>query len=355
MKYIISASLLLLLTCSFMMGCVTRVGDDREVIQRNEISLKAGLNRVGNSSSKADGTIVYTASVVGWEVLESTADYSYDPKWYSTSDIVSLSDATKITLNPVQYYNENTLVKTHIKAWHPRGGTVVGGAVSFAPEHNSKDGLVDVLFADEIWATCLISPSSALRFRHMLTQLKFEVVADENYAAMNNRITSIVIKNAELPLGLDVVNNAVSYDVAGELSVPNIDGQNGILIGTTASGVGSAVMVRPFAGNSFKVDIVTHQKVYTNVDITINDDPQFLAAKSYKVTLDFTGGHIFVGSSIEDWIEVEKIEDVVHPTSSVKNPHLGYLDRDIYFKQHKIINQTKHETQQEILTKIKKY
>lgn len=341
MKYIISASLLVLLICSFMIGCMKRVGDDKEVPQGREISLKASLNRVGSSSAKADGTVVYTASVVGWEVSESTADYSYDPKWYSTSDISSSSDASIIALDPVQHYNENTLVKTHIKAWYPRGGAVVEGAVSFAPEHNSKDGLVDVLFADEIWATGLIAPSSALRFQHMLTQLKFDVVADENYASMNNRITSIVIKNAELPSGLDLVNNAVSYDAAEDLSVPNIDGQSGVLIGTTASGVGSAVMVRPFAGNSFKVDIVTEQKVYTNVDITINDDPQFLAAKSYKLKLDFSGGHISIGSSIEDWIEAEKIEDIVQPTSGIKNPRLGYLDRGAYFKQHKIINQTK--------------
>lgn len=301
--------MLTLFCCAGLVGCMKNTVGEKPIVGR-EINLKAGLNAVVGGSSKAPVETggEFVASVVGWEVSGSTPDYASAPKWYSTAQIAATADVSQVVLVPEQLYNENTAIKTHIKAWYPVGGDVVGGQVTFAD--NVKDGLTDVLFADGVWATAVIAPSSALHFKHMLTQLKFEVVGDDGYAALGNKVTSIVIKNVELPTGIDVVSNEVLYQAALNLALPEVAAE-GVAIGTVETRVGQAAMVRPFGGNNFLIDVITTQATYSDVRVTIADDPQFVTGRAYRITLRFAGSRVTAGSSVEQWTDGKGGADVM--------------------------------------------
>lgn len=292
------------LACSIaMVGCAKR-----EVTTpasgNGRVELTAGLSAIAIPSGRAtvETGNTFAASIAGWETSESSADYTVAHKWYSTADIKATTDPEVVVLTPEQLYNENTATKTYMKAWYPQGTPAAGGLVTFDADKNSKDGLVDVLFADAIWATAAVVPSAPLAFKHMLSQLRFEIVGDANYDKVDNKVTAILVENVELPTGLNLATNTVTYQAAADQNVPEVDGA-GVAIGTTAAAVGSPMMVRPFAGNTFNVDVTTAQATYSDVKVTIATDPTFTAGKSYLIKLRFIGSAISVESTVEEWVE----------------------------------------------------
>lgn len=292
------------LVCSiFTVGCLKKEPISPETTNVR-VELKAGLSAItipANKASIETGT-TFTASIAGWQTAQNTADYSQAHTWHSTAEISASASPEAVTLSPEQFYDEVPATKTYMKAWFPQGAPATSGLVTFTEAHNPKDGSVDVLFANEIWATSAIAPSAVLQFKHMLSQLRFEVISDANYDKIDNKVETITVESVELPVGLNLTDNTVSYQTTADQLVPGVNAA-GVAISTTATAVGDPMMIRPFTTNNFKVDIKTSQLTYNDVTVTIKGETTFIAGKSYLIKLRFIGSAIAVESTVDEWVE----------------------------------------------------
>lgn len=291
----ITTTVIFAMLCTLAMSGCTKQGNNGVPQGKQAINLRARGSSVAVRGSVDQGS-TFTASVAGWEGAEA-ANYGSAAKWYSTSYVTSSSENAAITLLPVQFYNESVSIKTFIRAWHPAVEPGADGKVTFP---GIADGVTDVLVADQIWGTIQVTPEP-LVFRHPLTQLKFKVVSGYDYDVLGNSLTAIVIKGAQLPVGLDLVTGEVMYASVADLRLPGL--LTAIPIVGEAASAGAAVMVRPFDGNSLKVDIKTTLEDYNDVVVTISDDEKFVPGKAYTMTLTFTGKDVVIGATVDQWEE----------------------------------------------------
>lgn len=283
--------MVLVLLCLVVIGCSEQRVDIPTESDRT-IILKAALSTTKGS---IDGGSSFTASVVGWET-SATVDCTSAINWHSTALVTASSTSSAIDMQPEQLYNGNYVTQTYIKAWHPSASPTVQGTVIFA---GTQDGTTDVLFADAVVGSIVTLPKP-LVFKHMLTQLKFQVVGDVDYVTKGNAVTSIVINGVELPAGINLSTNDVIYSAAADIALPSVT--TPVAITSTPSAVGSAVMMKPVTGNTIIIDVKTSIADYDGVLVTIDTDSNFVPGKAYTITLNFAGqGGISVGSTVSEW------------------------------------------------------
>lgn len=259
------------------------------------IRLNAGLRTLSKAAIN-NGT-AFKAAVAGWE-SSGDADYAQAQTWLTGSDITASENAGTISLDQTQYYSQNSAVRTYIRAWYP-AGTLSGGQVDFAGDEAYKgDGTDDVLLAAKVTGSALDSEAKTLVFSHPLTQLKFAVEGDADFS-QTTAIRSITVLDACLPSGLDLTRDAVTYAGTSPLPVPGIDGTQ--LITTSRTLTGQAVMVQPFTGNTFQVDVETSVTTYRGVTVTIDGDAAFKPGKAYTITLSFAGIRVGTQASVTAW------------------------------------------------------
>ena len=196
-------------------------------------------------------------------------------------------------LKDPQTYDANNGVKTYMKAWQPAGAPA-NGAVTFS----NTDGTVDVLLAGPISGSKNDNTGKVLHFAHKSTQLKFKVVADASLAA-GTTIRKISVLNAELPTGIDLTADAVTYAAVATLDVPGIPADKEI--STTAAVVGEPVMIRPMRGNTVTLRIETSSATFERVTATIDDDTNFVEGKAYTITLTFKQQSLSLTATVAEW------------------------------------------------------
>lgn len=248
------------------------------------ISLAAGM---ASKAAVEDGE-VFTASVAGWETAAGTTPaYGGACTWLSVASVAASTTAGQIALVPPQHYHPENSVKTCIKAWSPTGPPDQEGLVTF---DGTPDGTADVLFAGEVSGSGEDNGTKTLNFVHLLSQIRFKIISIATEYPANPTLTSITVKNAQLPVGLDLKTDAVRYTAAADLPVAGIT-PGEVVFDMTESPAGNPILVRPFDGNTIVVDIVTSAGLHQNVQATIDDDTHFIAGKAYIITLTYTGNH----------------------------------------------------------------
>lgn len=224
----------------------------------------------------------FTAAIAGWETT-GTPDYGAASTWQSGFTAVA-GTAQPVQLTPQAYYNLDGKVKTYMKAWHPAGTLAADGTVTFA---GTEDGTTDVMLTDVISGSSEDMQNKNLEFSHLLCQLRFRV-RSATELTMKPTLTSLTVKEVQLPTGLNLVTDAVIYAPAAAFAVTGIvPGQ--IRFETTAQGAGAPLLLRPFAGNMLTVDIVTSEGTYPGVVATIDGDADFIPGKAYTITLTYNG------------------------------------------------------------------
>lgn len=261
------------------------------------IRLSAGIQNTVNRAAVNDGD-KFIAQVAGWEVASGvTKDYATPSKWITTAEITADETAGNVVLAEGQFYNPTETTRTYLKAWHPQGEPV-NGMVSF-----SSDGTLDVMLASEVVGSAADNKVKNINFRHKLTQLKFELLGDQTYAQNAISVKSITILDARLPNGLDLATDEVKYAGAGALTVPGIDAPQ--VLTTQKMPIGHSVMVEPFVGNTFKVDVVTNNgykdTTYPGITITIDKDVTFVEGRVYTICLIFNAPGISVSAAVTPW------------------------------------------------------
>lgn len=287
-----------LLCAALFTGCSKSeetVGNDLAI--RLSAGMKTTLNRAAiNTTDK------FSAGVAGWETSESTNNYATAAKWLTTAQITAAEAAANVQLDKGQFYNGDGS-KTFMKAWFPAGELAADGKVNFVgkPDYTA-DGTVDVMLAPEVHGSAYDKSIKNLAFDHKLTQIKFLVVGDKKFIDEKTMVKSITVKEAQLPTGIDLTNNSVIYATTAPLVVPDINAQ---LLTDREVAAGSCVMIMPFVGNTFKVDVVTNNgtadTTYTDIVITIDKDENLVAGRAYTISLAFGAPGINVSASVTPW------------------------------------------------------
>lgn len=255
------------------------------------INLSAGVQATTVvSRAPVTGSGKFKATVLAWEGAVAPSDYTEATKWTAvTSDINATGSTSNLTLTDTQYYSADEAVSTYMKAFYAESAAV-NATDKYIYNFANTDGAIDVLIAPMVSGN-RITPAGAFAFTHPLMQLKFKLVAGAGFPD-GVTITSMTIKDAKLPIGVNMSTDAIIYANAAGLLVPNA--ANSTIPSETA---GNPVMVEPFAAPGFKMDIVTNKKTYTDIPVTLSGANGGVA---YTVTLTFKES-ISASASVTDW------------------------------------------------------
>lgn len=268
-----------------------------------EIRLGAGLQVTGGSTRAAINTgSKFKAGIAGWESTTAPVDYaSTAATWSTKSTITAAETAGAIVLDEAKFYSGNASTVTYMKAWYPTGD-LQNGIVTFSGNDFTTNGTTDVMLAGEINGSSTDNGLKNFKFEHKLTQLKFVILGDAGF--QGDALTSIAIKGAELPTGLNLATNMVTYATAADLLVPETASQ---IITDKAATTGLPVMIKPIKSQTFKIDVVTTDgttpSTFNDIIVTIDDDVELLAGKAYTITLSFGSAGINASASVTPWTE----------------------------------------------------
>lgn len=261
--------------------------------EKVEIKLNAGVVGI-ETKAPITSSSTFTPSIVGWNVATQPSTTTA-PKWTTTptAAISGSASAAKIELTDKQYYEGDATLHSFIRGYHP-AGTSADGSVTFT----NTTGEEDVMMTEIVDAgTRTNNTTAALVFSHKLSQLNFKVAKDATLPA-GVTLTSIAIKNAELPTGFDIVTGEIAYAAAADLTVPGISSQE---INTEAS-AGNAVMIKPLSSTEIKLDIVTSQGEFKDVPVTV-EAADSNGGTSYTITLTFKQKEVATTASVTDWTQ----------------------------------------------------
>ena len=277
-------------------GCSKNESDDPSDGGRAVIRLGSGVAMV--SKAPVTSGTQFTAGIAGWE-NSATETYAAAPLWNTSIQTkANAEEGQAVTWTDTQYYNADEGTTTYMKAWHPEGA-LSGTTVTF----ENTDGEVDALLAPVVSGTKADKDNAkTLAFEHMTAQINFKVKKGAGLAD-NTTLSSITIKDAQLPKGFDLKKtgaDAVIYGEAADLPVPLKT--NDLVIGTTAEGddASDPVMIKPITGNTFTIDVVTSNATYTGQTVTVTGT-NVAAGTAYDVTLTFGQGGITLKATVTDW------------------------------------------------------
>ncbi len=282
-------------------GPVIELGAGMAAPESGHYAAAKGIGGPIRTRGTVDDGDLFTAAAAGWET-PGTPDYAAPCTWLSTFTAAAAATAQSVTLTPIRYYSGYPGVTTWMKAWHPAGTLGPDGRVSFG---GPADGQTDVMLAGAVSGSSEIRPED-LVFNHCLTQVRFRI-ASATTPATPVTLTSITVKGAQLPTGLDLTADGPTYAAAADLPVPEI-AAGAFAFAVTPQGVGAPLLVKPFGRNFLTVDIVTSLGLHADVRATIDSDAQFVPGKAYTITLTYTGdGAKPLGASVSvaPWQDVE--------------------------------------------------
>ena len=260
MKIIIIISTILFITTS----CSKQEGNDND--NDRLIKLDAGVSTVITAplSKAAITTESFEATVAGWET-SSTPNYTQAATWTSTPTRITIGSTDALELKNNPEYNLETSIKTYVTGWYPAG----------IPSNDMV---------------------STLTFNHLLTQIKF-VIIGKGWET-TNKLQSITIDQAQLPISLNIGTGVVTYATIAPLVIPDLSGQT---VTTTATPAGVPVMIAPINGNALPLTIVSDSGT-TKITAT-TADTNYQAGKAYTVTLNFNSSGIGVTATVTPWLE----------------------------------------------------
>lgn len=292
---------LLLMCTAVLAGCSKENGTGKSGIPGDRtVRLQAGLSARGALEAETKSPVNtgdrFMAAVGGWETA-GAVNYGVAKSWLSSAEIIASTIRSEINLTPSQDYPEDATTKTYMKAWYPAGTLADNGTVTFS---GTPDGTTDVLLAGQVVGASNDASVKTLSFIHPLTQLKFKVQKSSDFAG-DITLTSIKIKDAQLPRGIKLTTDEIIYAAAADLTVPGITAGT-IALTSTSAVAGLPVMIKPFPGKTCTLEVTTSASTYTDVTVTIDEDKAFVPGKAYTVTLYFGNiEKITVGSTVAEW------------------------------------------------------
>lgn len=192
-------------------------------------------------------------------------------------------------------------------AANPASGNYVDAKAGQAPLlHFTLTGGEDVMCAAPVIGSRGQDPAS-LVFSHVLTQLRFKLVDSEGILK-DTKVTKVVLNNVNTTSTLNIETGEL-----GEWGTPaTLNVQNQPIVVNNAVLLERGVMLQP-GQPAFAMTITTAAgTVYSNINIKPDNDPAFLAGKSYLVTLAFRNKTEIKSSvAVQPWILGGYAENII--------------------------------------------
>lgn len=246
-----------------IVGCSKRGNTDES---STVIELTAGVN-----STKSTKTPINAWADTPVSFAKGLTSGNYDAEWKA---VVAASGI--VTLSPIQTYDQQATF--FLKGYTPQG-TYAADMVTFS----GMDGTQDILLSNEKSGSLAVKFSGDFAFAHKLTQLNFTVVGDATYGTGKN-LTSIVVNGTKLPVSMRLSNGEITYATT-TTTITSFSGTQPIT--TTATAPFGAVMVEP--GVPVTLTIEAGGKTYTDIPVSIADDPLPQAGTAYAIAISITG------------------------------------------------------------------
>lgn len=265
-----------------------------------EIKLTAGVLSINTKAPIVDGS-TFLPAIVGWEgtAMPTTGK----PTWTTEPQAsITAGAATAITLKQKQYYNPDGNTHTYIRAYFPKGTLNETTGVN---EFTNTDGSVDLMLTENMLdagtkpAGTTVPTVQDLKFKHKLTQLNFKMKGDASLAA-DTKVTSVTVKNVQLPTGINIFNGTLTTAAASNVNVSNVPNTTIPTDGTDIT-LGDPIMIAPLSSTDLKMDIVTNTGTFTDVEVVLSESDNGEGGTSYGIVLTFKQKEISVTATVEAW------------------------------------------------------
>ncbi len=298
-----------------------------------------------NDASTPEVAVKFKPTFIGYEGTTEPNYGSATANWVTTGEMEIANTAKAVTFDPAQYYNASNAIKTYVLGVYPKiseaASAITAGKVTFA----TKDGYQDAMLAFGATNTTSISVSGskdnkvseALMFKHLTTQLNFQMIKAASYKDFV--IKECKINEAKLPTGIDLYAKGATWDATAAALVINTELKGKPVAGTPGAAEDDPntadvdetqpvpapmgiVMIKPgekvimtiTAGpdatqapygktNSYDptADDVTYTVTVSDQTVTPKVGPELKESNAHKVTLTFTLQGIDVQAGVTDW------------------------------------------------------
>lgn len=298
------------LAVAAMVSCTSQ----EELIENGdkvEIKLQGGISAIETKAAVGAGSALDAFTLLRYDATDVPADFT-TPTGTAITD-ASMNTSGEITLATKQYYDFDGTKNTYFVGFYPNATT--------APTTNEVilpvDGQTDILTFDCINTGNKVTPKTdAIAFKHMLTQLVFQVKGDAQSATNFGTITSIQVKEQpdKVKLTLGTTATLADESTTADIYAYNADGKMdnaAISIPTDVTNIGYA-LIAPLAANvnthtytlSIKTsNLATAQDVSVKVDEKTAGTGAAPAGKKVIITLTFSQKEIAGSGAIADWSE----------------------------------------------------
>lgn len=295
MKTLVLSMISIAATVAAMTACTSESDgiDDLTKDAPVEIKLNAGINNISVKSVQTPTENNFTANIIA-----ATTSGAY------TSSIWTGTDPGKITVvnneinfGTTQAYPSNGNI-IYMKAYAPFKQMDESGKVTF-----DITGDEDIMISEEVSGSKTDNSSKTLKFSHLLTQLKFNLVASSAAAKTAwGKITGIqvkAIKKLELTPSTNNGLNAATGEVASGISTINFTEAE---LSTDAANPtdGGYVMVLPKT-EKYEVIIFSDNISDEGTTITLTSPSTTEASTSYNITLTFNASNVDVAAEVGIW------------------------------------------------------
>ena len=265
-KFILS-----ILAIAAMASCTKTSEDDVDPNAPVEIKLGGSITAL-SKAAVTDNT--FTAQVAS---SETTNDYTTSPWSGTDAGKINVNNGS-VTFTQTEYYpNDGGTI--YMKGFAPQA-TINAGQVAY-----TISGKEDIMVTSEISGSRTDNTGKELTFNHLLTQLKFKLVAEDADAITYwGSITSITVKNVE--------KNLVLKLNTGELSIATTSNKGDLEVSeeftskalTTTPAENGYIMVLP-STTAYVLNIKTAENTQ-GVDVTISPVVT-VKGTAHEITLTF--------------------------------------------------------------------
>ena len=277
-KFILS-----ILAIAAMASCTKTSEDDVDPNVPVEIKLGGSITAL---SKAAVTTNTFTA-----QVASSGITNNYTTSLWSGTDAGKINvNNGSVTFTQTEYYpNDGGTV--YMKGFAPQA-TINAGQVAY-----TISGKEDIMVTSEISGSRTDNTNKELTFNHLLTQLKFKLVAEDADAITYwGSITSITVKNVEKDLVLNT----------GELSIATTSNKGDLEVSeeftskalTTTPAENGYIMVLP-STTAYVLNIKTAENTQ-GVDVTISPVVT-VKGTAHEITLTFKRSEIASSAKTTPW------------------------------------------------------
>lgn len=267
-----------------MVSCVKeRIGVENGT--QPAIVLGSSVSTIATRGPVDSDYTTLTAGVVGYTGSATVAAPTF------IQDPITFTNGLSTTVTGQYYPSDGSAVK--FVGYAPAGAALAAGIATFA-----IDGTQDVMYAPEVSGTKAVTTAPNLAFVHKLTQLQFQVAAQDAAAiAAWGNVTKIEVLGRENSIALNLATGAAA--ASGSAVFTAFTGSQALT--TTLAGAGEGTMIYPLSSAALSLKVYTANNTAGQpIDLT---SQTFAAGNAYKVNLTFKAAAVTLTATVTDWID----------------------------------------------------